>query len=207
MGPDHTIVRPFVAPLSDYAAGHRGIDIAAPPGTTATAPDDGVVYFVGVVVDRPVLSIRHDGGLVSSYDPLMSTLAVGAVVHRGDPLGTVLAGHCPASCLHFGVRLHGEYVSPLPYLGGIVRPVLLPTRPVLLPTHSVDSPSRGLRARMGGAVALLEPFGRNMSVVLRRREARVPQHLLHGAKVGAAIEEVGGGGMAEGVRSRTSGAR
>jgi murein DD-endopeptidase MepM/ murein hydrolase activator NlpD len=131
VGPGHSIVRGFVAPLSEYGAGHRGIDIAAPTGTTVTAPDDGVVFFAGVVVDRPVLSIQHAGGLVSSYEPVTSTLVPGDVVHRGDPVGTLLAGHCDQPCLHFGVRLHGDYVSPLSYLGGVVRPVLLPTRHIL----------------------------------------------------------------------------
>ncbi len=130
VGPGHSIVRGFVAPLTEYGAGHRGIDIAAPAGATVTAPDDGIVFFAAVVVDRPVLSIQHAGGLVSSYEPVESTLTAGDVVHRGDPVGTLLAGHCDQPCLHFGVRLHGDYVSPLNYLGGVVRPILLPTRPL-----------------------------------------------------------------------------
>jgi murein DD-endopeptidase MepM/ murein hydrolase activator NlpD len=131
VGPDHTIVRGFVAPLTAYGAGHRGIDIAAATGAIVRAPDAGVVFFAGVVVDRPVLSIQHDGGLVSSYEPVTSSLAVGTVVARGDPVGVLRPGHCDQSCLHFGVRLHGDYVSPLNYLGGIPRPVLLPTRPIV----------------------------------------------------------------------------
>ncbi len=126
--PPHAVVRPFIAPATPYGAGHRGIDIAAVADATVHAPADGTISFAGVVVDRPVLSIQHDGGLVSSFEPVASTLAAGAVVHRGDPVGTVLDGHCGAVCLHFGVRLHGEYVSPLNYLGGIPRSVLLPTR-------------------------------------------------------------------------------
>lgn len=124
----HRIVRPYLAPDTAYSAGHRGIDIASAPGAPVFAPDDGVVYFVGVVVDRPVLSIRHSGGLVSSFEPVESTLVAGAAVHRGDTVGTTAAGHCAIACLHFGVRLFGEYVSPLNYLGGIPRSVLLPTR-------------------------------------------------------------------------------
>lgn len=123
----HPIVRPFIAPATPYSAGHRGIDIGAPSGTVY-APAGGVVHFAGVVVDRPVLSIRHPGGLVSSYEPVMSTLTVGAVVSRGDVVGTLVAGHCGASCLHFGVRLNGEYVNPLAYLGEVPRAILLPTR-------------------------------------------------------------------------------
>ncbi|MET4782587.1 M23 family metallopeptidase [Glaciihabitans sp. UYNi722] len=124
----HPIAKPFIAPETKYSAGHRGIDMSAPDGAVVTAPTDGVVSFAGFVVDRPVLSIRHSGGLVSSYEPVATELAEGAVVTRGRPIGVLVAGHCAASCLHFGVRLDGEYVSPLNYLGGIERSILLPTR-------------------------------------------------------------------------------
>jgi murein DD-endopeptidase MepM/ murein hydrolase activator NlpD len=126
--PPHPIVKPFVAPETRYASGHRGIDIAAAVRSPVIAPHDGVVSFAGFVVDRTVLSVRHAGGLVSSYEPVDTALVEGAVVRRGETLGTLAAGHCGAPCLHFGVRLHGEYVSPLNYVGGLPRSVLLPTR-------------------------------------------------------------------------------
>lgn len=122
-----TLVRAFIAPATPYAAGHRGIDIGT-DSRVVSAPAAGVVFFAGVVVDRPVLSIRHPGGLVSSFEPVESALAVGTPVGAGDVVGTLLPGHCATACLHFGVRLDGEYVSPLNYLGGIARSVLLPTR-------------------------------------------------------------------------------
>lgn len=128
----HRVVRPYLAPATAYSAGHRGIDISSATGAPVFAPDDGVVYFVGVVVDRPVLSIRHSGGLVSSFEPVASSLVAGTAVRRGETVGTIAVGttpgHCAGSCLHFAVRLFGEYVSPLNYLGGIPWPVLLPTR-------------------------------------------------------------------------------
>ena len=124
----HPIVRPFIAPATPYAAGHRGVDIAATEGSAVTAPAEGVVYFAGVVVDRPVLSIRHADGVVSSYEPVESALPAGTAILRGQIVGHVLSGHCNSACLHFGVRRYGEYVSPLNYLGGIPRSVLLPTR-------------------------------------------------------------------------------
>ena len=129
----HPIVRPFIAPATAYAAGHRGIDISAGEGTPVTAPADGIVYFAGVVVDRPVLSIRHTDGVVSSYEPVESVLPAGTTVRRGDIVGHLLPGHCTSACVHFGVRLYGEYVSPLNYLGGIRWSVLLPTRLQPLP--------------------------------------------------------------------------
>jgi murein DD-endopeptidase MepM/ murein hydrolase activator NlpD len=94
------------------------------------APADGVVHFAGVIVDRPVVSIEHPGGLISSFEPVAPTVVVGESIRRGEVIGTLRVGHCARACLHFGVRLHGEYLSPLNYLGGIPRSVLLPTRPI-----------------------------------------------------------------------------
>ncbi len=125
------ILRPFVAPATAYAAGHRGVDLAAVPGAVVLAPADGVIHFAGTVVDRPVLSIRHPGELLTSLEPVQTTLAAGDRVRRGEAIGVVAfdaSFHCEASCLHFGVRVRGRYLSPLNYLGGIVQPVLLPNR-------------------------------------------------------------------------------
>ncbi|HEU4850221.1 MAG TPA: M23 family metallopeptidase [Terrimesophilobacter sp.] len=130
LDPPHTVARPFIAPATPYSSGHRGIDLHGAVGSAVYAPAGGVVHFSGFVVDRPVISIRHPGGLVSSFEPVISKLVAGTVVHRGDTIGALQSGHCGAPCLHFGVRLHGEYVSPLGYLGGIPRSVLLPTRPL-----------------------------------------------------------------------------
>jgi murein DD-endopeptidase MepM/ murein hydrolase activator NlpD len=93
------------------------------------APDDGVVHFAGVVVDRPVLSIEHAGGVLSSFEPVTSSLRAGDVVHRGDVVGALVAGHCASgACLHLGARVGGEYVNPLVFLGGVPHAVLYPTR-------------------------------------------------------------------------------
>ena len=120
-----SVLRPFTAPPTRYAAGHRGIDIA---GEVVLAPADGVVHFAGVVVDRPVLSLDHTSGVLSSYEPVITHLRTGDTVHRGEVIGVVLPGHCAKTCLHLGVRIDGQYVSPLTFLGGIPRSVLLPTR-------------------------------------------------------------------------------
>lgn len=125
----HPIVRPFIAPATAYGAGHRGIDISAPVGSLVRSPADGVVHFAGVVVDRPVLSIAHAGGVLSSFEPVVAAVSAGDLVRRGQVVGTLAAGHCATGCLHLGARLDGEYVNPLLLLLGEVRwAVLLPVR-------------------------------------------------------------------------------
>ncbi|WP_431221007.1 murein hydrolase activator EnvC family protein [Leifsonia xyli] len=123
----HILVAPYAAPSTRYAAGHRGIDLAATAGTEVVAPDDAVVRFSGVVVDRPVLTLDHGGGVLSSYEPVASELRPGSVAARGAAVGVVASGgHCEARCLHLGVRVDGEYVSPLLFLGRVPPAVLLP---------------------------------------------------------------------------------
>lgn len=121
------IVEPFRAPAHDYGPGHRGIDIAAPHGEVARAPADGVVAFRGVVVDRPLITIDHGDGYVSTFEPLGSDLAPGTSVHAGDEIGVVATGgHASAGTLHVGVRLNGVYVNPVPLFGDVPRAILLP---------------------------------------------------------------------------------
>ena len=124
--PPRVVERPFIAPATRYSAGHRGVDLLA--GAIVYAPADGTVRFAGVVVDRPVLSIDHGGGVVSSYEPVVASVAKGDTVTAGQAIGTVLEGHCRSPCVHVGVRVDGEYVSPLSFFGEIPRAVLLPTR-------------------------------------------------------------------------------
>ncbi|WP_166789663.1 M23 family metallopeptidase [Cryobacterium fucosi] len=127
LSPPHRVLAEFVAPASVYSAGHRGLDLAAIDGEPVFAVSGGVVSFAGVVVDRPVLSIRHTGDLASSVEPVTAVVTAGETVALGQLVGHVApGGHCSARCVHLGARLHGRYVSPRLYLGGIRRAVLLP---------------------------------------------------------------------------------
>ena len=127
VAPPHALLEPFEAPPTPYAAGHRGIDVAALPGSAVVASADGVVSFAGIVVDRPALSVRHANGLVSSIEPVVATVAAGDAVSAGQAVGIVASGaHCDGRCVHLGVRLYGEYVNPLALLGTLERAVLLP---------------------------------------------------------------------------------
>ncbi|WP_460795689.1 murein hydrolase activator EnvC family protein [Microbacterium sp. GXF0217] len=120
-----TVVEPFVAPAHEYGAGHRGIDIAATG--EVRAPADGVVAFVGTVVDRPLITIDHGGGLVTTFEPVIATVVSGAEVAAGDVIGRVsTGGHAAQGTLHLGLRVHGAYVDPMIMFGPIERAVLLP---------------------------------------------------------------------------------
>lgn len=123
----HPIVRPYVAPMSPYGAGHRGVDVRAPVGALVTAPEGGRVRFAGRVVDRGVLSIDH-GGVLSSFEPVRALVRAGGAVARGQPVAVVTEpGRThPAGVLHIGARTTEGYVSPLLLLGGLRRAVLLP---------------------------------------------------------------------------------
>jgi murein DD-endopeptidase MepM/ murein hydrolase activator NlpD len=127
------VIHGFEAPPTQYAAGHRGIDLAAAAGAPVTAPADGTVRFVGTVAGRPVVTLDHGGGVLSSYEPVAATvstfsaLTVGATVRAGETIGVVATGgHCEARCLHVGVRIDGAYVSPLLFFDRVPRAILLP---------------------------------------------------------------------------------
>jgi len=121
------VVDPFRAPPTPYAAGHRGIDIRAERGVLVVAAAPGVVSFAGQVAGRGVVSIDHGGGVISAIEPVETSVARGTPIAAGETIGVVSSGgHCDARCVHFGVRIDGEYVSPFLFLGGLPRAVLLP---------------------------------------------------------------------------------
>ncbi|HKS43936.1 MAG TPA: M23 family metallopeptidase [Amycolatopsis sp.] len=120
LSPEPAVTRPFDGPATDYGAGHRGVDLAAAPGQPVLSAGPGVVVFAGVVAGQGVLSIDHDGGLRTTYEPVTVAVMAGTQVYRRQPVGTVNPGHpgCAATaCLHWGVLRDGEYLNPL----GLIR--------------------------------------------------------------------------------------
>lgn len=113
------VIRGFDPPTSPFGAGHRGIDIAVPFGTTILAPESGTVSFAGRVGGELFVTLDHGGGLSSTYSWLSSAdVRIRDVVAVGQPIGATGAGH-PGSAvphLHLGVRLVAEYQDPLAYL-------------------------------------------------------------------------------------------
>ncbi len=114
------VIRGFDPPQTPFGSGHRGIDVAAPIGTVVVAPESGVVTFAGRVGGELFVTLDHGGGLTSTSSWLSEALVrVGDAVARGAPIARSGRGH-PGSTvphLHFGVRLDGQYVDPLRYLG------------------------------------------------------------------------------------------
>jgi murein DD-endopeptidase MepM/ murein hydrolase activator NlpD len=121
------VLRGFDPPPKPWLSGHRGVDLDLAAGTQVVSPAAGTVSFVGTVVDRPVITIDHGGGLRSSFEPVESTLAAGSAVAAGQVIGTAVPGHCPAAqCLHWGVREGEAYVNPLQFVLDLRPSILLP---------------------------------------------------------------------------------
>ena len=122
-----TVIEPFRTPAHDYGPGHRGMDVTAAPGADVLSPAAGVVAFRGTVADRPLITIDHGDGYISTLEPVSSDLAAGDAVLAGDVVGALVSGgHAAPGTLHVGVRIDKRYVNPRGLFG-------LPPRAVLLP--------------------------------------------------------------------------
>lgn len=127
------VTREFDRPEHNWLPGHRGVDLAASEGDPVHAAAAGVVVFAGSVAGKPVVSVAHEGGLRTSYEPVEAGVSEGQRVARGDVIGTVTAGHseCTAAtgaCLHWGLRRGREYLDPVMTVGAR-RVRLVPTVP------------------------------------------------------------------------------
>lgn len=126
IAPRPTVVRGFDDPPQRWQPGHRGVDLAATPGAPVLAAAEGVVRFAGVVAGKPTVSISHDDGVITTYEPVRASVARGVRVLRGEHIGTLEPGHpgCVASaCLHWGARRSSgrdaQYLDPLRLLGAV----------------------------------------------------------------------------------------
>jgi hypothetical protein len=118
-------VNHYIAPMTEYGEGHRGIDLAAQIGEQVLAPADGEISFVGKVGYRYVISVRFGNSLTASLEPVCSDLSEGTYVLMGESIGLVCepdpeyVWHCAQTCLHFGTRSVAGYFSPLALIGGL----------------------------------------------------------------------------------------
>ena len=97
---------------------HRGVDLAAPPGTAVRSACAGRVVHAGRVAGQGVVSVRCGARRVTHL-PLRSIgVRAGARVRAGASIGTLAAGH---GGLHLGVRAEDDpfgYVDPMTLLPG-----------------------------------------------------------------------------------------
>jgi hypothetical protein len=119
------VSRAFLAPATEFGAGHRGIDLPAAVGERLVAPTRVRVAFAGRVVDRDVVTLDAGGGWLATFDGATSTLETGSVLEAGATVAVVSpTPHC--ACVHVSLRFDGEYVNPLLAWGEVPRAVLLP---------------------------------------------------------------------------------
>ncbi len=120
----------YLAPESEYGPGHRGVDSVQELGSPIKAPVSGKIFFVGLVVDRNVVTIRSPSGYLASFEPACTDLIVGEGVLAGEKF----AWHCSPqesydyhceSCIHFSVRSKFGYLSPDFFLSEILPSVIL----------------------------------------------------------------------------------
>ncbi|MEU7898490.1 M23 family metallopeptidase [Nonomuraea sp. NPDC049152] len=139
------VIRRFNPPPEPWRAGHRGVDLAALPGSTVVAAGPGTVTYAGPLAGRGVVSIQHPGGLRTTYLPVQAVVRRGQTVSTGDKLGVLepTSWHCIASCLHWGLRRDFRYLDPLFLLGwGPIR--LLPHWPVTSASPPTPEPTTNL---------------------------------------------------------------
>ncbi len=119
LAPPLVLTRAFQPPAGPYAAGHRGVDLAAAPGQAVGAAGAGRVRFAGSVAVRGVIVIAHPDGVSTEYEPVRAVVAAGEQVTRGQVIGTVRGRHgscAPSHCLHWGARRDGRYFDPMTLL-------------------------------------------------------------------------------------------
>ena len=98
---------------------HKGIDIAAPNGTSIKAAADGTVTYSGWMSGYGYLVIISHGNGIQTYYGHCSKLYVseGEEVNAGDIIAAVgSTGNSTGNHLHFEIRKNGSQINPQKYL-------------------------------------------------------------------------------------------
>ncbi|MFF3486396.1 peptidoglycan DD-metalloendopeptidase family protein [Streptomyces sp. NPDC002701] len=155
VGSRPSVARGWEPPATAYGRGHRGVDLTAAPGAPVRTVATGRVSFAGRVAGRGVVSVELSGTgnppLRTTYEPVRATVKKGAEVTAGEAVGVLepAGSHCPASCLHWGLRRGDTYLDPL----SLLPPWLLHRGPSrLLPVTGAPEPA--------DALTVHQPLGR-----------------------------------------------
>ena len=201
------------------------------PGQPVRAALPGTVSFAGPLAGRGVVVVDH-GATRTTYEPVAAAVArrrarsPPAAVDRA-PRRSAGRTASPRACLHWG-WLRGRDL-PRPAAARRRRPgaaaAAVARRPgrrgaPVRPAPPLRAGRRRWRragwacarvAASGPRVRLLvgpaQPVGGDVGVELRGRQRGVAEQLLHRAQVGAALEQVGGGGVPQPVRADVGRAR
>lgn len=177
------VARGFTAPATAWGAGHRGADLVGVTGEPVLSAGPGRVTYAGVLAGRGVVTVSHDGGLRTTYEPVTARVRLGQLVDRGTVLGTLAAGHASCRpgtvCLHWGLLRGQAYLDPL----GLVTPRhvrLLPVGPAAPavsppPVPTLRSASGGGGGRTAGSLAATGTLVVGLTLLAgRRRPAPQP---------------------------------
>lgn len=108
-----------VSPITGKRETHRGMDIAAPKGTTVYAAESGTVITAQYLNSYGnAVIISHGNGISTLYGHNSKLLvSEGQTVKKGQAISQVgSTGDSTGNHLHFEVRKNGEYTNPSPYL-------------------------------------------------------------------------------------------
>ena len=98
---------------------HSGVDLAAPGGSPILAAYDGKVVAAAYNASMGnYVMIDHGDNLITVYMHASALyVKTGQTVSAGEKIAAVgTTGRSTGNHLHFGVRLNGEYVDPMPYI-------------------------------------------------------------------------------------------
>jgi len=124
-GPPASFIWPVSGPVTSpfgmrWGTLHPGIDIGVPTGTPIHAAAAGKVIYCGWMSGYGNLEmIDHGGGIATLYGHESRVAApCGAEVAQGQIIGySGCTGFCTGPHVHFEVRVNGNPVDPLGYLG------------------------------------------------------------------------------------------
>ena len=108
------------SPFTGKRTMHRGVDIAAPVGTSIKAPADGVVIFSGKKSGfGNFIMLAHYGyGLVTHYGHnAKNFVQAGTHVKKGDVIAAIgISGRATGPHLHYEVWKDGKAVNPRKFI-------------------------------------------------------------------------------------------
>lgn len=110
----------YISSYMGDGRGHKGIDIAAPYGTTIFAAEEGVVTKVQKIKYGYGYNfyIQHNDGTLTHYAHCSAIyVSVGQKVIKGEPVAAVgSTGQSTGNHLHFEVIKNGVFKNPLDYV-------------------------------------------------------------------------------------------